>query len=268
MLCPRKADVPIEENTIISGFQYDELFLACYKIIEYRKIIAKRICIFTSASFYFVRTLQINFINSLKTALFTTESIIYLSMENRLVQCILLAVILSACVNEGKKCANWKKRALDVASVQLLNTAKQLADSNKLPRSTYTGYETDFLVEQMEQPLVNFQDSLWPNFPADKLGKLRLCTIYDWTSGFFPGCLWYAYELTGKEELKEQAVKYTNLLNPIRHYKDNHDIGFMMNCSYGNALRLSPADTIQDVLRETADNLCERFDSRIGCIRS
>ena len=41
-----------------------------------------------------------------------------------------------------------------------------------------------------------------------------------------------------------------------------------MNCSYGNALRLAPSDTIQAVLIETADNLCGRFDERIGCIRS
>lgn len=74
--------------------------------------------------------------------------------------------------------------------------------------------------------------------------------------------------MTGDKELKVQATRYTNLLNPIRYYKDNHDIGFMMNCSYGNALRLAPNDTIQNVLIEAADNLCERFDERIGCIRS
>ena len=137
-----------------------------------------------------------------------------------------------------------------------------------LPRSIWIGYELDFLVEQMEQPLENFRDSLWSNPPTNKIGKRRLCNIYDWTSGFFPGSLWYAFELTGDKELKAYATQYTNLLNPVRYYKDNHDIGFMMNCSYGNALRLSPSDTIQAVLVETADNLCERFDERIGCIRS
>lgn len=137
-----------------------------------------------------------------------------------------------------------------------------------MPRSIWTGYDVDFLVSQMEQNLEIFQDSLWPNTPVQKIGKRRLCNIYNWTSGFFPGSLWYTYELTGDEKLKAQAIKYTNLLNPIRHYKDNHDIGFMMNCSYGNALRLSPNDTIQAVLVETADNLCERFDPQIGCIRS
>ena len=177
-----------------------------------------------------------------------------------------LALGLAACKSTPKE--TWTSQALDVAASQLKMTANEIADSAKMPRSMWTGYDMDFLISQMEQDPKVFQDSLWPNPPAEKLGKRRLCTIYDWTSGFFPGSLWYAYELTGDEELKTQAIKYTNLLNPIRHYKDNHDIGFMMNCSYGNALRLAPNDTIQSVLVETADNLCERFNEEIGCIRS
>ena len=103
----------------------------------------------------------------------------------------------------------------------------------------------------------------------DALGSRRYCSsIYDWTSGFFPGNLWYAYQLTGIEDLKKDAVKFTNYLYPLKDYKGTHDIGFMVNCSYGNAHRLSPADTIRQILVQTADNLCGRFDSNIGCIRS
>ena len=63
-------------------------------------------------------------------------------------------------------------------------------------------------------------------------------------------------------------MKFTNYLYPLKDYKGTHDIGFMVNCSYGNAHRLSPADTIRQILVQTADNLCGRFDSNIGCIRS
>ncbi len=176
------------------------------------------------------------------------------------------ALALVACNDTPKK--NWTAHALDVASYQLKQTAEAFADSAQLPRSIYTGYDINFLLSQMEQPLEVFQDSLCVNPTADKLGAIRLCGIYDWTSGFFPGSLWYAYEITGDEALKQQAIRYTNLLNPVRYYKDNHDIGFMMNCSYGNALRLAPNDTILAVLTETADNLCARFNPEIGCIRS
>lgn len=85
---------------------------------------------------------------------------------------------------------------------------------------------------------------------------------------FFPGNLWLAYQLTGDESLRESAVKFTNYLYPLREYKGTHDIGFMMNCSYGNANRLSPADSVRSALIQTADNLCGRFNPEIGCIRS
>ena len=189
-------------------------------------------------------------------------------MKKKLLLCIALGTALAACSGSQKKEVDWKKNVLDVAVCQLKTTAEELTDSALFPRSVWTGYKLDFLIEQMEQPLENFQDSLCANPATDKLGQKILCGIYDWTSGFFPGSLWYAYELTGDKDLKTQAVRYTNMLNSVRYYKDNHDIGFMMNCSYGNALRLAPSDTIQAVLIETADNLCGRFDERIGCIRS
>lgn len=190
-------------------------------------------------------------------------------MKNHLLLfAVTLSIGVTGCKNKATHQENWAKQGIEVAAHQLKLTAAEIADSAQMPRSTWTGYKMDFLISQMEQDAKVFQDSLWPNPPAEKLGKRRLCSIYDWTSGFFPGSLWYAYEMTGDEELKAQAIKYTNLLNPIRYYKDNHDIGFMMNCSYGNALRLAPNDTIRTVLVETADNLCERFDEQIGCIRS
>ena len=179
-----------------------------------------------------------------------------------------LMVVLASCKNKAPQREAWVDNACEVASYQLKLTASEIADSAKLPRSIWTGYTVDFLASQLERDASTFSDSLWANPPAERIGKRRLCGIYDWTSGFYPGSLWYLYELTGDEELKEQAIKFTNLLNPVRHYKDTHDLGFMINCSYGNALRLAPNDTIMNVLIETANNLCERFDARIGCIRS
>lgn len=160
----------------------------------------------------------------------------------------------------------WIDSVEEVAVYQLLSTASELADSMKMPRTAWAGYELPFLEEQLEHK-VNI-DSIHPNPAKELLGKRRLCTISDWTSGFFPGTLWYAYELTGNDSLKMQAIRFTNKLNNVRYMKGTHDVGFMVNCSYGNALRLAPNDTIKPLLVETANNLCSRFDSIIGCIRS
>lgn len=128
-----------------------------------------------------------------------------------------------------------------------------------LPRSIRTGYDMAFLCRQLERDSLTFKDSLRAQPAAEQLGKRRLCGVYDWTSGFFPGSLWYAYELTGNDTLKAQAIQYTNLLNPVRYYKGTHDLGFMINCSYGNAERLAPNDTIAAVMKETADKPLRTF---------
>lgn len=179
-----------------------------------------------------------------------------------------LFISLTGCKNNSSPQETWVNNALDVTSYQLKLTAEELTGTHKLPRSIYSGYDVNFLDTQLEREDKSYIDSLRPNPTALQLGQRHLCGISDWTSGFFPGSLWYAYEMTGDEELKKRAIEYTNTLYPVRKLTQTHDVGFMMNCSYGNALRLAPNDTIKAVLVETADNLCSRFNPEIGCIRS
>ena len=173
---------------------------------------------------------------------------------------------LCACQQEDYSNYSWVKTGIDRAKHQLMLTATELDGTGKLPRSIHVGYNFEKLQQQLEKEI--FVDSLRAQPSEDIVGTRRTCDIYDWTSGFFPGSLWYVYEFTGDKAVKEAAVKYTELLNPIREYTGTHDLGFMMNCSYGNALRLSPNDTIPAVLIETADNLCSRFNEQVGCILS
>ena len=175
----------------------------------------------------------------------------------------ILALSLTACSTEDY---SWVKTGIDRAKHQLMLTASELDGTGKLPRSIHVGYNFEKLQEQLEKEI--FIDSLRAQPAPEIVGQRRVCDIYDWTSGFFPGSLWYVYEFTGDEAVKEAAITYTELLNPIREYTGTHDLGFMMNCSYGNALRLSPNDTIPAVLIQTADNLCSRFNEQVGCILS
>ena len=190
------------------------------------------------------------------------------NMKKKLVLFASVSIALASCQTTPKEDYSWIKKGLDVASAQLQLSAEEVSGTGMLPRSIRTGYNMDFLCRQLERDSLTFKDSLRAQPTADQLGKRRLCNVYDWTSGFFPGSLWYAYELTGNDTLKTQAIQYTNLLNPVRYYKGTHDLGFMVNCSYGNAERLSPNDTIAAVMRETADNLCGRFNDSISAIRS
>jgi unsaturated chondroitin disaccharide hydrolase len=100
--------------------------------------------------------------------------------------------------------------------------------------------------------------------------KLYNTKIYEWTTGFFPGTLWYAYEYSNDEQLKEAANVWTEKLRPLQYYTGNHDLGFMMYCSYGNAYRLTGSlDTDKkDVLVQSAKSLASRYNATAGVIKS
>ncbi len=193
-------------------------------------------------------------------------------MKKFLLFCCTIATMhsFSGCAsNQSKGEYTWLKQAIDVSAAQLKETVADVGDSVLLPRAIWTGYDMDFLCSQLQRDPATFKDSLRVKPVKDALGTRRYCaSIFDWTSGFFPGNLWYAYQLTGDEDLKKDAVQFTNYLYPLKDYKGSHDIGFMMNCSYGNANRILPADSVRLALIQTADNLCGRFNDSIGCIRS
>ena len=98
--------------------------------------------------------------------------------------------------------------------------------------------------------------------------ELDMRNIQWWTSGHYPGSLWYLYEATGDEFFKERATVWTENLTPISKFTGNHDIGFMMFCSFGNARRILKTDRYDHLLVEAAGTLCLRFEPKLGVIRS
>ncbi len=99
-------------------------------------------------------------------------------------------------------------------------------------------------------------------------GELKLVKPTDWTIGFFPGSLWLLHEATGAPEWRKAAETYTDRLEEMRHFTGDHDIGFMLGCSYGNALRFSKEREYREILRDGAKALCTRYEPRLGLIRS
>ena len=61
---------------------------------------------------------------------------------------------------------------------------------------------------------------------------------WDWTVGFFPGSLWYLYDLTGDGYWKRKAECYTKYLEKEQYNTTHHDIGFVVGCSFLNGLRM------------------------------
>jgi unsaturated chondroitin disaccharide hydrolase len=99
-------------------------------------------------------------------------------------------------------------------------------------------------------------------------GRLKLVASRDWTSGFFPGELWYLYEYTGKSEWKQQAESFTANMEREKTNGGTHDMGFKIYCSFGNGFRLTKNQAYKNIIIESAKTLITRFRPVTGTIRS
>ncbi|MDA3812409.1 MAG: glycoside hydrolase family 88 protein [Spirochaetaceae bacterium] len=126
---------------------------------------------------------------------------------------------------------------------------------------TITGNHLKNMISSMGDTIKNPRSS-----EAD--GSVRYVESKDWTSGFFPGCLWFQYEFTEDTFWKEMAEKYSSLLEGEQFDNSNHDVGFKMFCSYGNGFRLKDGESYKKILIESATTLASRYNSITRCIRS
>lgn len=101
-----------------------------------------------------------------------------------------------------------------------------------------------------------------------KDGKLLAVDSHDWTSGFYPGVLWYLFEVTHDDSLKYFASEYTQRVLKEQYTTDNHDVGFIISCSFGNGYRLTKNPQYRDVLVQAAHSLSTRYRETVQCIRS
>jgi len=150
-----------------------------------------------------------------------------------------LLVLLCSCTSHSKF---EVEPLLDYCEGQVKKSLNSLNDTTRMPRNILSSKE----------------EHTW-----------NCTSIHDWTSGFWPGVLWYAYEYSHDAEIKKQAERYSSALYPVLDHKPgNHDLGFMMYCSLGNAYRLTGEQKYKKMLLRAADSLATLYDERVGTIHS
>lgn len=164
-------------------------------------------------------------------------------MKTVLLPLFLLSLGISSCVSKTsdfkKLLNNQVDTALFRAKQQSILMASELLDQpDRLPRS------------------------------LDEKGDLVTSNSDWWTSGFFPGVLWLLYENTQDSILKIYADNFTRRLEKDDYGIWDHDIGFMIYCSYGNAYRITQDNYYKGIIERATDALASRFDSTVGCILS
>lgn len=102
---------------------------------------------------------------------------------------------------------------------------------------------------------------------ADK-DKFETSSSGWWCSGFYPGTLIYLYQQSKDTSLLNEANRMLKVLAKEQYNKGTHDLGFMMYCSFGNALQAEPKQEYRDILINSAKSLSTRFNPKVGCIKS
>ena len=149
----------------------------------------------------------------------------------------MIILIVMSCMREEKLETVIDKALVFSEQQYLLMAEKYAGQDTILPRSFENGVNTT-------------SDSRW------------------WTSGFFPGSLWYLYENSENPKILEYAKLYTDRVEREKYTTDNHDVGFMLYCSFGNGLRLTQEKRYEEVLLTGANSLTTRYNPDIGLIRS
>ena len=110
-------------------------------------------------------------------------------------------------------------------------------------------------------------DRMPQNFDINT-GKMVTSNTKWWCAGFFPGTLWYLYDYSKNTNIQKIAEERLNLMEPEKHFTGNHDLGFMMYCSYGNAYRITKNDKYKKIIDTAAMSLASRFRPKIQSIQS
>jgi len=126
--------------------------------------------------------------------------------------------------------------------------------------------QTDLLLREIPEAREGKANLVSPRTVEN--GKLKLVASGDWTSGFFPGELWYLYEFTGEQKWKQKADSFTRLIEKEKFNGVTHDMGFKIYCSFGNGFRLTKDPYYKEVIIQSAKTLSTRFNKTTGTIRS
>lgn len=130
------------------------------------------------------------------------------------------------------------KSAMQAVQTHLASMAQTNTDVTKYPRST------------------------------KKDGTLATTSSRDWTSGFYPGSLWYLYDYTEDKKWETLARQWTAGLEKEQFNRGTHDLGFMLFCSFGNGYRLTKDPKYKDIIIQGSKSLISRFNKKTGTIRS
>ncbi|TCC84503.1 glucuronyl hydrolase [Pedobacter hiemivivus] len=157
-------------------------------------------------------------------------------------------------------------------TVCLLATAglasAQQANGNKVQMKELIDEQFRFAEQQYKVLAKNVPAQVMPKTYNLKTNKVETSDTKWWTSGFYPGSLLYIYEYTKDPTTLKEAELRLATLEKEKHYTGNHDLGFMMFCSFGNAYRITKSPKYRPTIDTAAASLITRYRPNAKVIQS
>jgi len=160
---------------------------------------------------------------------------------------------------------------------QALNSARiEALASNRLPQHWNGSMDRQLLLRATAQVLLSIDRNL-QHFGDDFPAPSTVGQVYpaignvEWTSGFWTGMLWLAYELSGAPHYRaaaERQVRSFHARQAARQNTNHHDLGFLYSLSCVAAHRLTGDTVAAEAALGAARLLLERYLPKAGIIQA
>lgn len=109
-----------------------------------------------------------------------------------------------------------------------------------------------------------------PDYPiyTDTQGTWVTAGARYWSSGFWPGELWLANELSGSSSWIVEAQTWTNGVQSQDTDTTTHDVGYKIFPPFMNGYRLTGDASYTSTILTAAGSMATRYSSVVGCIKS
>jgi unsaturated chondroitin disaccharide hydrolase len=123
--------------------------------------------------------------------------------------------------------------------------------------------ESAFAFAQRQvRALVERDPDFYPLYTKDGRWRHTGDAWTHWCDGFLPGMMWIFAERTRDESWKQLAERYSRPLEPRRHDRNVHDLGFIFTSTYHRWFRLTGDEALEKVVIEAGQTMGLRFKEK------
>jgi unsaturated chondroitin disaccharide hydrolase len=141
------------------------------------------------------------------------------------------------------------------------------ATARAAPLDAAVAHDLSFARAQLNRTLSEVPSGSYPHM-TNSNGTWGTHVAGWWTSGFFPGALWQAYDRTKDPVWKQRAEAWQAGVESNKTDDTSHDVGFQIFDSFGKDAVLTGDANAKAVVLTAARTLATRYNTKVGAIRS